>query len=72
MRFFVRRASERDEEAAPCPEATLDDGGDWTVDIPNLDSLELFVKGYGEVVLREPTLQTGDHLELFIYDEYIE
>ena len=72
MRFFVRRASEYSDDNAPCPDATKGDNGAWTVDVADLDALEAFVREHGEVILREPFLQTGDHMELFIYDDYVE
>ena len=85
MKFYVRRTSDHDEEAAPCEGAAstgappvseqiatdpdCETATRFTVEIQDLDALADFAKKYGRIILFADA--NGDPL-LEIYDSYRE
>lgn len=77
MKFYVRRTSGHDDTRPPCKDAVPQYGlsmagrndyiAAWTVEIPDLDALRVFVVGVGEDVILKANDDGSMHAE--IYDE---
>lgn len=84
MEFLVKRTSTQWDDIKPCEEALRKqyiekhDQGDkvvdaWSLEIDSMESLMMFIKKYGEVVLMERDyFSEADIPVLEIYDSYRE